>query len=276
MHSFVDIESFRTLIPRYDTFIFDLWGTIYDGTAVFPDFLLVLSELRRYNKTVKFLSNSPRRSVVSKERLAKCGLDLEVNDIITSGEYFAHLLSTSEYGLQKFFLIGNDSTVLEGFNINVSDTLSDANYLLITLSDQTQDVGVWKDVMIEAVQRGIPAVCINPDLEVFHGQTKFYTPGYYAMQYEKLGGDVIYFGKPYKDVYNFILSKNGSLKSMLAVGDAVGTDIKGAHDQRIDSLLVLGNGIHKNIQKKDKIKILSLCQQYKCYPKYIMNKLTLD
>src|SRR3989338_1093407 len=124
---------------------------------------------------------------------------------------------------------------------------------------------MWQNVMKEAIAKGIPGVCINPDLEVFQGTVKFYTPGYYAMLYEKMGGDVIYFGKPHKHVYDFILSKVSSLSGVLAIGDAVGTDIKGAYDAGIDSLLVLGDGIHKDIQSNNKMKILSLCQQYKCY-----------
>lgn len=275
MHSFVNIERFSTLISWYDTYFFDLWGTIYDGLAIFPEFLVILNELRHQKKTIRFLSNSPRRSFISQRRLADCGLHVDVNEIVTSGEYFAHLLSNTDYNNSKFFLIGNDKTVVDDLNIIISDDLNTANYLLISLCEQTKDLAQWQSIMIEAISKGIQAVCINPDLEVFQGQTKIYTPGYYALQYEKLGGEVIYFGKPYKDVYDFILSSLKSSGKVLAVGDSLNTDIKGACIAKIDSLLVLGRGIHKEIKISDKMQVLHLCQQHKCYPNYIMDELAL-
>lgn len=276
MHSFIQVESFDTLIQKYNTFFFDLWGVVYDGNSVFPEFLSVLSALRQHNKTVKFLSNSPRRSVVSQSRLAKCGLNIELDETVTSGEYFAHLVSTNEYQDKKFFLIGDDETVIDGFDIAMTGDLSKADYVLIALCAQTQDLGRWKAVMQDAIERGIQALCLNPDIEVFQGQTKLYTPGYYSKHYEKFGGEVIYFGKPHKPVYDFVLSKVNPAGGVLAIGDSVGTDIKGAYNAKIDSLLLLGRGIHQAVKVTDKIKILSLCQQHKCYPTYIMDKLKLN
>ena len=276
MHSFVSIESFKNLIPKYNTFFFDLWGTIYDGNTIFPSFTVILNELRRNSKTVKFLSNSPRLSKVSWARLADCGLEVDVHEITTSGEYFAYLLATSDYGSRKFFLVGDDETVLDGLGVNVVSSISDADYLLIALCLQTRSLGKWEHIIKDAVLKGVPAVCVNPDLEVLHGREKVYTPGYFAMEYKNLGGEVIYFGKPYKDIYDFVLSGCDSLRNVLAVGDSIMTDIKGACNAKIDSLWVLGDGIHKEVKVSDKMQILSLCQQYKCYPRYIMDKLKLD
>lgn len=276
MHSFVNIESFEALIPKYDTYFFDLWGIVYDGNDIFPEFTFVLSKLRQHDKTIRFLSNSPRRSVVSQSRLAKCGLDIDLEEILTSGEYFAHLTANQEYKGKRFFLIGDDDTVIEGFDIEMTDSLSDADYVLIALCAQTQDLGQWQDVMKDSIERGIQALCLNPDIEVFQGQTKLYTPGYYSKHYEKFGGEVIYFGKPHKPVYDFLLSKLNVTGGVLALGDSIGTDIKGAHNAKIDSILVLGRGIHQDIKVTDKMKLLSLCQQHKCYPTYIMDRLKLN
>ena len=45
------------------------------------------------------------------------------------------------------------------------------------------------------------------------------------MVFEKMGGDVVYFGKPYPEVYN--QSINNKNKKILSVGDNLNTDIKG-------------------------------------------------
>ena len=63
-----------------------------------------------------------------------------------------------------------------------------------------------------------------------------------AAVFRKLGGKVIYFGKPYPEIYNFCFKKN---ETVLAIGDNIRTDIKGANNMMFDSLFIT-NGIHKN------------------------------
>ena len=46
-------------------------------------------------------------------------------------------------------------------------------------------------------------VCTNPDLIVHRGSKTEYCAGSVAAIFEKLGGKVIYFGKPYPDIYKF-------------------------------------------------------------------------
>ena len=65
-----------------------------------------------------------------------------------------------------------------------------------------------------------------------------------AKIFEKLGGEVKYFGKPYPEVYEKAF-KNLQGKKVICIGDNLNTDIKGANMQNFDSLLI-NNGIHKN------------------------------
>ena len=58
-----------------------------------------------------------------------------------------------------------------------------------------------------------------------------------------MGGEVIYFGKPYPEVYNQSFDNNN--KKILSIGDNLNTDIKGANLLNYDSLLI-SNGVHKN------------------------------
>ena len=85
-------------------------------------------------------------------------------------------------------------------------------------------------------------ICTNPDLIVDRGSTRELCAGSVAMVFEKMGGDVIYFGKPHPEVYN--QSINNTDKKVLAIGDNLNTDIKGANLLNYDSLLVC-NGVHK-------------------------------
>ena len=53
---------------------------------------------------------------------------------------------------------------------------------------------------------------------------------------------MVYFGKPYPEIYNFCIHKN---ESILAIGDNIRTDIKGANNMKFDSLFIT-EGIHKS------------------------------
>ena len=84
-------------------------------------------------------------------------------------------------------------------------------------------------------------ICTNPDLIVHRGSSKEYCAGTLAAIFEELGGKVIYFGKPYPEIYNFCIKKN---ETVLAIGDNIRTDIRGANQMKFDSLFITG-GIHK-------------------------------
>ena len=62
------------------------------------------------------------------------------------------------------------------------------------------------------------------------------------MVFEKMGGKVIYFGKPFPEVYKQSADIND--KKILCIGDNLNTDIKGANLLNFHSLLI-SNGIHK-------------------------------
>ena len=100
-------------------------------------------------------------------------------------------------------------------------------------------------------------VCTNPDLVVHRGERQEYCAGTIAKIFNKLGGHVIYFGKPYPDIYNFCIQKN---ERVLAIGDNIRTDIKGANNMKFDSLFII-DGVHKseflNIPPENYDKILN-------------------
>ena len=79
-----------------------------------------------------------------------------------------------------------------------------------------------------------------------------------ASIFEKLGGTVVYFGKPHSEIYKLCLKKN---KKTLIIGDNLRTDIKGANNLNLDSLFIY-EGVHK-LEIKDEKEIESLLKKYK-------------
>jgi len=113
-------------------------------------------------------------------------------------------------------------------------------------------------------------ICTNPDLIVHRGSRREYCAGSLAIVFEELGGEVIYFGKPYPEIYNFCIKKN---ETVLAIGDNIRTDIRGANNMRFDSLFII-NGIHKdeflNLPVENYDKILD---KYKTKTNYYQKRL---
>jgi HAD superfamily hydrolase (TIGR01459 family) len=99
--------------------------------------------------------------------------------------------------------------------------------------------------------RGLTLICANPDLVVRRGADLIYCAGALAQAYEALGGKTIYAGKPHAPIYEAALAAAGAaLKAplkrsrVLAIGDAMRTDIAGAAGQGLDALFVAA-GIHR-------------------------------
>jgi HAD superfamily hydrolase (TIGR01459 family) len=93
-------------------------------------------------------------------------------------------------------------------------------------------------------------VCGNPDVVVERGSTLVYCAGAIADLYASMGGEVLYAGKPYPPIYEMALAKAETAAGrkiapgrVLAVGDSVRTDLKGAHAMGLDFLFVT-SGIH--------------------------------
>ena len=80
------------------------------------------------------------------------------------------------------------------------------------------------------------------------GDKLIWCAGALAEAYEKLGGSVIYYGKPHPPIYeaSLALARQAAGRNVLhplAVGDGADTDIKGANRAGIDALFV-AQGIH--------------------------------
>ena len=111
-------------------------------------------------------------------------------------------------------------------------------------------------------------ICTNPDLIVDRGNKRELCAGSVAIIFEKMGGEVVYFGKPHPEVYDQSIDNNN--KKILSIGDNLNTDIKGANLLNYDSLLI-SNGIHKD-EIKDK-GIQQVSKEYETIINFIQSDL---
>ena len=241
----LDSVGLSSIANNYDLFYIDLWGVVHNGIKLHDQAISVLNELLKINKNFVLLTNAPRPNQTVRAFLEKMGMKEEIrNHVFTSGEAALNYLKKF-YLLEKFFHIGppRDFDLFNDFKNNQSKEIDNSHYLLCTglFDDHDKDLNYYKKLFEKNINKKM--VCTNPDLIVDRGNQRELCAGSVAMVFEKMGGDVIYFGKPYPEVYN--QSINNSKKRILSIGDNLNTDIKGANLLNYDSLLI-SNGVHKN------------------------------
>ena len=240
----LDNAGLQSIAENYDLFYIDLWGVVHNGINLNEQAILVLRELSKMNKSFVLLTNAPRPNETVKAFLEKMGMEKELRDhVFTSGEASLKYLKKF-YQSKKFFHIGppRDFDLFNDFKNNQSKNIDDSQYLLCTgLFDSYDDLNYYKDLLKNHIDKKM--ICTNPDLIVDRGNKRELCAGSVAMIFEKMGGEVVYFGKPYAEVYN--LATDNKDKKILSIGDNLNTDIKGANLLNYDSLLI-SNGVHKN------------------------------
>ena len=154
------------------------------------------------------------------------------------------------------------------FKKNKIKNINESSYFLCTglFEDRGENLNYYKKLFENHTNKKM--ICTNPDLIVDRGNKRELCAGSVALVFEKMGGEVIYFGKPFPEVYNQSIENEG--KKILAIGDNLNTDIKGANLLNYDSLLI-SNGIHKNEIKEQGIK--SVSKKYEVIVNFMQSEL---
>jgi HAD superfamily hydrolase (TIGR01459 family) len=151
------------------------------------------------------------------------------------------------------FWIGpeRDSSIYRGLDAGLVP-LEQADYIVCTglFDDETESAENYRAMLLKARERKLTLVCANPDIVVERGDRLIYCAGAVAELYLELGGEVIFYGKPHRPIYQRAMAlaaeRRGQaipLDRVLAIGDSVRTDLTGAHGFGIDCLFVT-RGIH--------------------------------
>ncbi len=262
------LDGIAPLAPAYDGLIVDLWGVIHDGVRPYEGAGECLSRLRAAGKRVVLLSNAPRRADSIRRQLRRMGVGDEVYDgVMTSGEA-SHLLLrdrpdawSAALGRSVFHLgPERDRNVVAGLDVELLSTPEGATCVLNTGPDDQAsqtDPAAFDPVLRACAERGLPMVCANPDLEVIRGGVRVVCAGTLAQRYAAMGGDVRSLGKPDPLIYRPVLAMLGVDEArVLAVGDALRTDIAGAAAAGVDSCWVLG-GLHGDHLAEDESRVES-------------------
>jgi HAD superfamily hydrolase (TIGR01459 family) len=274
---FQPLSGLGDIADDYDAILCDIWGVVHNGKAPNLEACEALERFREDRGPVIMISNSPQPSVAIPESFARIGVPGGFWDaIVTSGDATIDALARRAPG--PAFKLGpeRDDPLYEGLELNFSG-LEEAAFISCTgLFEDDEEPSDYEEILKEAVKRELDFICVNPDVKVRVGDKVIYCGGALAQLYEKLGGHVIYAGKPHDPIYrlsrawlNEVLSHVPDVERVLCIGDNIFTDLLGAQDQSYDCLFIQ-DGLYGDTTEK----FTTLLRKHKITARYMASKLS--
>ena len=192
-----------------------------------------------------------------------------LKNVVTSGEAALNSLKQKKFG-EKFYHLGpkRDDSLFSHMKKDKT-VIEKCDFILCTglFDEEEENLKYYEDLLKDFTHKKL--VCTNPDLTVHRGKKEEYCAGSVAQIFESLGGRVVYFGKPYKEIYNMCFKEK---EKVLAIGDNLRTDIKGANNLNIDSIFI-SDGVHRN-EFKHQDELQELLKKYKVEANYFQAEFT--
>jgi HAD superfamily hydrolase (TIGR01459 family) len=245
-------DNFSAIASGYDVVLSDVWGVVHNGVAAFPEACDALTRFRDGGGTVILITNAPRPNGVVATQVAQFGAPRSIYDAIVSSGDVTRDEIVKRPG-QAIYHIGpkRDLSIFEGLDVTFAPAES-ADYVICSglFNEDTETPESYRVMLEQMLVRKLFMVCGNPDVVVERGEQLLYCAGAIADLYARLGGEVLYAGKPYAPIYDLALKlaqqargRPVDRKRVLAIGDSVRTDFTGAASYGIDCLFVTA-GIH--------------------------------
>ena len=283
------IKSLSKIVDKYEVFILDQWGVMHDGKKGYPEAVKCVQKLMQYKKKLLIISNSSKRKKSICNRLSKLGFNKDnFIEVMTSGEMiwkslhlksqkFVQTLGKNCYHLYDETNV-DESRYIDGLNYNFVKNIEKADFILgcnVSPGKSTLD---YVPLLKKAIENDIPFVCANPDFETVEFSSSNFNicMGAVSTLYSEFGGKVFILGKPSIKIYNEATKKLKEINKskILAIGDSIHHDIKGALLYGVDSLLIT-SGIHQSSFDKYNPKWdtdINELIKYKILPTYFSSK----
>ena len=238
--------NFLDALPvRYRVVLCDIWGVVHDGVELYPGAAERLLGWAGQGRRIILITNAPRTAQAVEQQLARIGLPRGAwHGISTSGE--AGIVALNGLGAAVGFIgTPDDRAILKSRGVIIADDGYFTDLACLGLDGVKMKPTDYLAEIEPLAARGVVMHCLNPDRMVIRGGVPEACAGAIADLYEGLGGTVRWYGKPHSAIYDHALGLSGNPDkiSVVAIGDALPTDVLGAARQGIDCIFVTG-GIH--------------------------------
>lgn len=275
--AFQSLSGLGQIAQDYEVVLCDIWGVVHNGRMPYHPACEALERFRQEQGPVVMISNSPKPSVSIPDSFRQIGVPGEFWDaIVTSGDATIDELSRRAPG--PAFKLGppRDDVLYDNLEMDFAD-LDRASFISCTgLFEDDETPEDYQDLLADAKDRGLPFVCANPDVKVRVGEKIIYCGGALAQLYEKMGGEVVFAGKPHQPIYrlcrawlNEVIGYVPPPEKILCIGDNIFTDLLGAQEQGYDCLFIQ-DGLYGETTEKFK----QLLIEHKITARYMADHLS--
>ncbi|MFK7823554.1 MAG: HAD-IIA family hydrolase [Oligoflexales bacterium] len=250
--------SSEELLNLYDVILLDSFGVLVNAEQAIAGAESFLKRLRDNSKKFFVVTNGSSQSVdKTVASLKNKGISVETQQVITSGSLVHDWIMQEGLDGSKVYILGPESShfVLEGTSCSLCP-LDDYNFDLLIITNQSgypflEGLERVTSTLVKRLDTGEKCRMLlpNPDLIYPTKAGVGFTSGMAAHCIEsalslRFGGQQEYFerlGKPYLPIFEKA-KKLAMGTNMVMIGDQLVTDIKGANNAGIDSVLI-GTGI---------------------------------
>ncbi len=272
-------ENFAEIADKFDNLFVDAFGVFWNGKTFYDGSREILAEQVKKGKKVIVLSNTPELSVDAMQSYAQKGMTegKHYTNFVTSGDAIHNALLNNSINIKgnKIYILGAKNTKIFNdtkYQIVNNPAEADAFYTGIPqfTEEEVEEHSLYADNFYRSPQGlydstaiepfipelkklyrlGLTAINANPDFRANEGDEygdihTVIRPGLIAETYRKMGGKVIEFGKPHKNIYEYafnLLNFTPSFSTAM-IGDTYRTDIKGAQNAGINGVWCIETGI---------------------------------
>lgn len=279
-------ENILELESEFDLFIFDVFGVLWDGAAMFPTALESMVELRKRGKTVVVMSNSANLAPVIEEEGAKRGYfkDVHYNRAISAGD-IAHMVFANDERELRYYLYGKPiKDMFADSYYQQVETPEEADFIFLGFPRSSKENDETMPTCIDDFKADLehfqslkkPLVCSNPDKTALFAKhpKPIICEGSLADYYREIGGEAVYFGKPHTNIYEHLLQDYEIPRErILMIGDTLRTDIQGAKNAGIKSMLTLSGISYSEMLESGGTDIEAYAKEQGIVPDYYIKSL---
>jgi HAD superfamily hydrolase (TIGR01459 family) len=249
------VAGLADIAPLYRAILCDVWGVVHNGVQAYRAATDALTRFRDGGGRVVLITNAPRPRSTVVEMLDHLGVPHQAyDDVVTSGDT-ARAMLAARPGV-RIHHVGPDRDLPIYMGLKVDFAPEDACELIACtglFDDENESPDDYLQSFARWHARKLPMLCINPDIVVERGSRLVWCAGALAQRYREIGGETIVVGKPFAPIYEAAFARlaeiaghNHERTAVLAIGDGVDTDVRGASGQGMDVLFVT-DGIHGDV-----------------------------
>jgi HAD superfamily hydrolase (TIGR01450 family) len=253
--------TIEMLIDRYEVLLLDAYGVLVHSTGIIAGAPELIARLNRTSKPYYILTNDASKlPATAAARFQSMGLAIEADKIITSGALLKGYFAKNRLTGSACVVLGPEDSVRYVVLAGGVVVCPEDRFEVLVIGDESgfpflDTVDAVLTGLIHKLDRNenVHLVLPNPDLIYPKSDRGFgITGGSIALILEAAlhqrypGRGNLYFdrlGKPHAVIFKEALRRSGT-RDMVMIGDQLATDIRGAYDFGLDSVLVGGGITH--------------------------------